>query len=106
MAPAPRSSRGKSECGRVRLRFRGIDVNRASLELLYRVPGLGVRAAKKIVAARRYQKLRLADVGRLTVSIARIRPFITALDWHPGGMLDRENLRAQLAPAPAQLSLL
>lgn len=83
-----------------------IDVNRASLELLYRVPGLGVRAAKKIVAARRYQKLRLADVGRLTVSIARIRPFITALDWHPGGMLDRENLRAQLAPAPAQLSLL
>lgn len=40
-----------------------IDVNRASLELLYRVPGLGVRAAK-IVAARRY-RTSLADVGRL-----------------------------------------
>ena len=84
-----------------------VDVNRADREMLLRVPGLGVKAVNRIVSVRRYRTLRLEDVGRLTRSIDKIRPFIVALDWTPGGLTDTANLRARLAPrrAPEQLSL-
>ncbi len=83
-----------------------VDVNRASREMLLRVPGLGVRAVDRIVAVRRYRTLRLEDVGRLTRSVAKVRPFITALDWTPGGLTDAADLRARvMTRAPEQLSL-
>lgn len=83
-----------------------VDVNRASREMLLRVPGLGVKAVDRIVAVRRYRTLRLEDVGRLTRSVAKVRPFITALDWTPGGLTDAADLRARVTTrAPEQLSL-
>lgn len=83
-----------------------VDVNRASREMLMRVPGLGVKAVDRIVAVRRYRTLRLEDVGRLTRSVAKVRPFITALDWTPGGLTDAADLRARVTTrAPEQLSL-
>ncbi|URI16119.1 putative DNA modification/repair radical SAM protein [Brevundimonas albigilva] len=83
-----------------------VDVNRASREMLLRVPGLGVKAVDRIVAVRRYRTLRLEDVGRLTRSVAKVRPFITALDWTPGGLTDAVDLRARVTTrAPEQLSL-
>ncbi len=83
-----------------------VDVNRASREMLLRVPGLGVKAVDRIVSVRRYRTLRLEDVGRLTRSVAKIRPFITALDWTPGGLTDAADLRARvMTRAPEQLSL-
>jgi len=60
-----------------------VDVNRGPREALLRVPGLGVKAVDKIVASRRFRSLRLDDVARLTVSIAKVRPFIVAADWRP-----------------------
>jgi putative DNA modification/repair radical SAM protein len=68
------------------LRFREsfpVDVNRGARERLLRVPGLGVRAVNAMVRARRLKSLRLEDVARLTVSVARIKPFIIAADWRP-----------------------
>ncbi|MCM8557702.1 putative DNA modification/repair radical SAM protein [Sphingomicrobium sediminis] len=82
-----------------------VDVNRAGKEQLLRVPGLGTRAVGRILASRRHRRLRLDDVARLTVSIAKVRPFITAEDWRPTHLTDRADLRAQLAPPPAQLDL-
>lgn len=84
-----------------------VDVNRADRETLLRVPGLGVKSVDRIVSVRRYRTLRLEDVGRLTRSVDKVRPFITALDWTPGGLTDAADLRARLAPsrAPEQLSL-
>ncbi|NMW31285.1 putative DNA modification/repair radical SAM protein [Altererythrobacter sp. RZ02] len=82
-----------------------LDVNRAPKELLLRVPGLGVTAVQRIVAARRHRTLRLDDVGKLTVSIAKVRPFICALDWRPTALTDRADLRALLAPKQEQLEL-
>ncbi|WP_292070482.1 putative DNA modification/repair radical SAM protein [Brevundimonas sp. UBA7534] len=83
-----------------------VDVNRASREMLLRVPGLGVKAVDRIVSVRRYRTLRLEDVGRLTRSVAKVRPFITALDWSPGGLTDAGDLRARVTTrAPEQLSL-
>jgi putative DNA modification/repair radical SAM protein len=82
-----------------------VDVNRAPREMLLRVPGLGVRAVNHVVAARRQRTLRLDDVGRLTVSIAKVRPFIVAADWRPTLIADRADLRALLAPRQEQLEL-
>jgi len=82
-----------------------VDVNRAPREALWRVPGLGTKAVKAILAARRYRRLTLADVGRLTVSLAKLRPFISTSDWRPTALLDRADLRARVAPKVEQLEL-
>jgi predicted DNA-binding helix-hairpin-helix protein len=82
-----------------------VDVNRAPREMLLRVPGLGTRAVKSILAARRYRRLRLDDVARLTTSLKKLRPFIVTADWRPHLLIDRADLRSRLAPAPNQLEL-
>jgi len=82
-----------------------VDVNRASREMLWRVPGLGTKAVKSILAARRWRRLRLDDVARLTVSIARIRPFIIAEDWRPVVLADQAELKPLVAPRPARQQL-
>ncbi|WP_028034660.1 putative DNA modification/repair radical SAM protein [Chelativorans sp. J32] len=82
-----------------------VDVNRASREMLLRVPGLGTRAVDRIIASRRHATLRLAELARLSGSLARIRPFIVTPDWRPAGLLDQERLKQRLAPQPKQLSL-
>jgi putative DNA modification/repair radical SAM protein len=75
-----------------------VDVNRAPREALLRVPGLGVRAVDAILGARRQRRLRLEDVGRLTVSLARLRPFLIAADWRPVALADQADLTALVAP--------
>ena len=83
------------------LKFRDrfpVDVNRAAREALLRVPGLGVKAVDRIVAARRWRRLRLDDVARLTVSIAKLRPFLIAEDWRPVALSDKAELRPVVAP--------
>ncbi len=70
-----------------------LDVNRAPREMLLRVPGLGVRAVDRIVAARRHAAIRLVDLDRLTRSARRVRPFVVTADWRPSGALDPAALR-------------
>ena len=90
------------------LKFRAsfpVDVNRAPREMLWRVPGLGTKAVKSILAARRYRRLSLADVGRLTVSIAKLRPFIVTSDWKPVALADKADVRSFVAPRVEQMEL-
>ena len=90
------------------LKFRGsfpVDVNRAPRELLLRVPGLGTKAVKRILASRRWRTLRLDDVARLTQSIGKARPFIVTADWRPTLLTDRSDLRSLVAPKRQQLEL-
>lgn len=82
-----------------------VDVNRADREMLLRVPGLGVRAVDRVITSRRHHRLTLADVSRLTASIDKIRPFISAADWTPGGLTDDIKLKQKLTPQPKQLEL-
>jgi predicted DNA-binding helix-hairpin-helix protein len=82
-----------------------VDVNKAPREMLLRVPGLGVKAVDKLIASRRHRTLRLDDVARLTVSVAKIRPFIIAADWRPTLLTDRADLRTLLVPKSEQLEL-
>jgi len=82
-----------------------VDVNRAPREMLLRVPGLGTKAVERILSSRRWRKLRLDDVARLTLSIAKVRPFIAAADWRPTLLTDRADLRTMIAPKKEQLEL-
>jgi len=82
-----------------------VDVNRAPREALWRVPGLGTKAVDRILSTRQWRKLRLEDVARLTLSIAKVRPFISALDWRPTLLSDRADLRTLVAPRHQQLEL-
>ena len=90
------------------LRFRErfpVDVNKAPREMLLRVPGLGVRAVDQLIVSRRHRRLRLDDLAKLTVSVAKVRPFVVAADWRPTLLTDRADLRALLAPKIEQLEL-
>jgi putative DNA modification/repair radical SAM protein len=90
------------------LKFRDrfpVDVNQAGKEQLLRVPGLGVKAVNQIIASRRHRTLRLEDVGRLTASLTKVRPFICTADWRPLMLTDRDDLRVLLAPKTEQLEL-
>ena len=82
-----------------------VDVNRAPKEMLLRVPGLGTKAVQRILSSRRWRKLRLEDVGRVTLSIAKVRPFISTADWSPTLLTDRADLRTLIAPKEQQLEL-
>ncbi len=54
-----------------------IEINTASYQQLLRVPGLGVRCAKRIISARRTGKLDFEDLLRMHVSLKRAQYFIT-----------------------------
>ena len=82
-----------------------VDVNKAEREMLLRVPGLGEKVVTRIVETRRHRRLRLEDVGRLCHSIAKVRPFITAQGWSPGGLTDQTALRDTIVSSCEQLSL-
>jgi putative DNA modification/repair radical SAM protein len=83
-----------------------IDVNRAPRELLLRIPGLGVRNVERIVEARRFTRLRLADLIRLRLSMKKLLPFIIAADHTPTLLgLDSDALRLRFLPPPKQLEL-
>lgn len=82
-----------------------VDVNRAPREMLLRIPGLGPKAVGSILSARRHRALRLEDVGLMTVSIRKLRPFIITADWRPTALTDRADLMAMVAPKPVQMDL-
>lgn len=54
-----------------------VEVNRAPYEMLLRVPGIGVKSAKRIVAARRYAILDVTALKKLGIVLRRARFFIT-----------------------------
>lgn len=54
-----------------------VEINRAPLEVLLRVPGIGAKNAYKIMEARKYTKLSFEDLTKMRVSIKRAKHFIT-----------------------------
>ncbi|MDP1597615.1 putative DNA modification/repair radical SAM protein [Phenylobacterium sp.] len=80
-----------------------VDLNKADREPMLRVPGLGVKSVDRMIEIRRYKRLTLEDVKRLTRGLDKVRPFIITDDWRPGSLTDRADLRTHIAPQ--QLSL-
>lgn len=86
--------------------FFPIDINKAAKETLYRIPGLGVRNAQRIISIRRYTAVRTADLIKIRVNLKKCLPFIITADHQPIKYeLDSEKLRAIYAPPPEQLEL-
>lgn len=54
-----------------------VEVNRAPLELLLRVPGIGARSAYKIMNARKYAALDFEHLSKMRVVLKRAKHFIT-----------------------------
>ncbi len=60
-----------------------VDLNMASKEVLLRIPGLGVRNVDKILATRKFQKIRLTDLAKMRVHLDKVRPFVVTADYNP-----------------------
>jgi putative DNA modification/repair radical SAM protein len=83
-----------------------IDVNAAPREELLRIPGLGARNVKRILAARRWTRIRTDDLRRLGVPLRRALPFLVTDDHRPTVLgPDTLDLRDRIAPKRAQIDL-
>jgi putative DNA modification/repair radical SAM protein len=83
-----------------------IDLNRAEPALIARVPGIGLRSARRIVDLRRLKRIRFEDLVRLRCVMDKARPFIVTSDYRPRqDTLESDILRRQLADQPAQMAL-
>ena len=80
-----------------------VDLNRAPREMLLRVPGLGVKAVERLLAARRVRRLRAADLSRLHVPLARVLPFVLTDDHRPSRAMEATPVARMPAPVQAQL---
>lgn len=69
-----------------------IEINKASYEMLLRVPGIGVRSAKKIIDARRVQILDFNGLKKIGVVLKRARHFITCHGKYSGDNLDNYSI--------------
>ncbi len=54
-----------------------VEINRAPLDTLLRVPGIGAKNAYKIVEARRYTKLTFEDLTKMRIALKRAKHFIS-----------------------------
>ncbi|WP_426107753.1 putative DNA modification/repair radical SAM protein [Massilia sp. TSP1-1-2] len=85
-----------------------LDLNMADETMIARVPGIGLRNAKRLVELRRLRRIRYADLTRLRCSMKKIAPFIVTADYRPagGGTIASEVLRRSMAEhSPKQLDL-
>ncbi|UFH54050.1 putative DNA modification/repair radical SAM protein [Spirosoma sp. KNUC1025] len=57
-----------------------VDINAADYQLILRVPGIGIRSAQKIVAARRFGKIRIHQLKKIGISYNKAQHFIRCLD--------------------------
>ena len=54
-----------------------VEINRAPLEVLLRVPGIGAKSAYKIVEARRFSQLDFDNLAKMRIVLKRAKHFIT-----------------------------
>ena len=53
-----------------------IDINKADVQLILRVPGIGLQSAQKIIGARRFQKLGWDHLKKIGIALNRAKYFI------------------------------
>ena len=86
-----------------------MDLNRADAGMIARVPGIGLRNAKRLVDLRRLRRIRWEDLSRLRCSLKKLAPFVVTADYKPAhGAADSSILRRHLAdhqPMTQQMNL-
>jgi putative DNA modification/repair radical SAM protein len=80
-----------------------VDVNRAPRETLLRVPGLGARNVKRLLAVRRQRKIRYVDLVKLRCDTTKISPFVITADHRPArDTCESKRLRSAFVATPRQ----
>jgi probable DNA metabolism protein len=75
-----------------------VDINSADYSMILKVPGIGLRSAKRIVSLRRQGHIRYEHLQQMGVALNRARDFISC----PGQpKIDRATSRPGIAPQPA-----
>lgn len=83
-----------------------MDLNRVDASLIPRIPGIGLRNAKRLVDLRRLRRIRWEDLSRLRCSLKKLAPFVVTADYKPAqGATSSELLRKHMADAPQQMNL-
>ena len=79
-----------------------VDINKADYELILRVPGLGVKSAKLIVASRRFSRLGYYELKKIGVVMKKAQYFITCkeLPMLTVHELTPQRVRSLLIPKP------
>lgn len=76
-----------------------IEINSASQRLLLRIPGIGVRSVRRIIAARKVHNLTFEDLRKLGVVLKRAQYFITCSGKYYGDIAFKEDfIRKRLTP--------
>lgn len=93
-----------------------MEINKASLDELLRIPGVGTTSALRIVRQRRLSAIRFDDLKKIGVVVKRARYFITCNGKYCGGqdiapeyikneVLAAERIRNRLLPIDDQIQL-
>lgn len=93
-----------------------VEVNSAPLEILLRVPGIGVKGANKIITARRNTALDFNGLKKLNIVLKRAQYFITCkgrmlpgLKQNPDfilrGLMSEEGIKRTYLPEAEQMTL-
>ena len=81
-----------------------VDINKADYELMLRVPGIGVKSAKLIVASRRFSRLGFYELKKIGVVMKKAQYFITCrelpLQMQTVNELSPQRVRSLLLPKP------
>lgn len=84
-----------------------IEINRASFEMLIRVPGIGIKGAMKIIKARKHKNLGVEELKKLKISIKRAGHFILTNGRYPfGGSIDEDSIKKKLLLSQREEALL
>ncbi|GAB6181604.1 putative DNA modification/repair radical SAM protein [Desulfotomaculum defluvii] len=77
-----------------------VEINKADYQLIIRVPGIGVKNAKKIIAARRFHSLSFEDLRKMGVVLKRARYFIICKGKYYGEVpFKAETIKNRLIPS-------
>src|SRR5690606_33373512 len=60
--------------------FFPVDINTADYEMILRIPGVGVKSAKKIIQARRFGKIHIYQLKKLGIAYNRAKYFMICND--------------------------
>ncbi|MGL5379757.1 putative DNA modification/repair radical SAM protein [Clostridium sp.] len=79
------------------INFFPVEVNKASYDMLLRIPGIGVKSAKRIMTTRRVHSLSFENLKTLGIVLKRAQYFITCKGKYYGDVkFDDEKIRNRL----------
>ncbi len=83
-----------------------VNINTASSRMIGRVPGIGIRNAKRLVELRRARRIRYQDLIKLRCNMETVKAFVETADYRPAVKeLPSTTLRGALSPRSEQLAL-